>query len=206
MRVTGGQFSGRHLQIPKGPPIRPTLEHVRQAIFNLLGERVRGARVLDLFSGTGALGIEALSRRAAHVTFVDRSYFCVRAIEENLKTLSLTTLESPPFAIHRAEVLTGIRKLAREGALFDLVLLDPPYGHGLVRKSLNALTQYAMVAPLGLVVVEQDKRDSLPPQVEGKGIRQVLQRRQRYGDTVVAFYERQDDPAPPEFMPSARRG
>ena len=159
----------------------------------MLGERVRGARVLDLFSGTGALGIEALSRGAAQVTFVDRSYFCVRAVEQNLETVSLTTLEPPPFEIHRAEILTGIRKLARQEAVFDLVLMDPPYGHHLVRKSLNALIQYAMVAPLGLVVVEQDKRDSLPPQVEGKGFWLTLARRQRYGDTVVALYERQDE-------------
>lgn len=190
MRITGGRFGGRHLQMPKGPAIRPTLDHVRQALFNLLGERVKGARVLDLFSGTGALGIEALSRGASHVTFVERSFFCVQAVEENLKALSFEK-EPPRTAIIRAEAVTGIRKLFREEALFDLVFLDPPYGHRWVRISLNALTQYAIVSPLGLVVAEQDKRDPLPPWVEGKEARLVLGRHQRYGDTVLAFYERQ---------------
>ncbi len=190
MRITGGRFGGRHLQMPKGPAIRPTLDHVRQAIFNLLGERVKGARVLDLFSGTGALGNEALSRGASHVTFVERSFFCVQAVEENLKALSFEK-EPPRTAIIRAEAVTGIRKLFREEALFDLVFLDPPYGHRWVRISLNALTQYAIVSPLGLVVAEQDKRDPLPPSVEGKEVRLVLGRHQRYGDTVLAFYERQ---------------
>ncbi len=176
--------------MPKGPPIRPTLDQVRQALFNLLGERIKEARVVDLFSGTGSLGIEALSRGASHVTFVDRSFFCVQAIEENLASLSFGK-DSPKVAIIRAEVVTGIRKLYRQQVLFDLVFLDPPYGHGWVRKSLNALTQYVIVAQLGLVVAEQDKRDSLPPQIEGREIPLVLKRSQRYGDTVLAFYERQ---------------
>ena len=190
MRIIGGRFGGRHLQMPKGPAIRPTLDHVRQALFNLLGDKVKGARVLDLFSGTGAVGIEALSRGASHVTFIDRSFFCVQTIQENLKRLSFEE-ESPRIRIIRAEAVTGIRKLVREDALFDLVFLDPPYGHRWVRISLNAMTQYAIVGDAALVVVEQDKREPLHHQVEGKAARLVLQRHQRYGDTVLGFYERQ---------------
>ena len=200
MRVTGGRFAGRHLKMPKGPAIRPTLDHVRQAIFNLVGERVQGAGVLDLFSGTGALGIEAFSRGAAQVTFVDRSYFCAQAIEANLRTLSLLTPRLLPssspggqansqlLTLIRLDALAAIRRLHRQGATFDLVFLDPPYGHGLVRKSLNALAQHAIISPSGIVVVEQEKRDPLPPRIEGKEIRLILQRRQRYGDTALAFY------------------
>ena len=191
MRITGGEFAGRHLQTPKGPVIRSTLDHVRQAVFNILGERIKGATVLDLFSGTGSLGIEALSRGAAQVTFVDRSFFCVQGIKANLESLFLATLSPPPFSILRAEAETAIRRLGRAGSLFDLILMDPPYGHHWVRKSLNALSQYAIVSPSGWVVAEHDKRDPLPPQVEGKGSRLVLQRCQRYGDTSLTFYERQ---------------
>lgn len=171
--------------MPKGPPIRPTLDQVRQAIFNILGSRVVGARVLDLFSGSGALGIEGLSRGAVEVTFVDRSFFCIQAIEANLLTLSVAASR---FNVIRAEWLTAIRRLKKQEALFDLVLLDPPYGHELARKSLNALLHYAILSPAGLVVAEHDKRDSLPPQLEGKDGRLILQRRQRYGDTVLTFY------------------
>jgi len=176
--------------MPKGPPIRPTLDNVRQAIFNLLAARVQGARVLDLFSGTGALGIEALSRGASHVTFADRSFFCVKAIEENLSALGI---DPAHFDLVRAEMLTAIRRLRREseGPRFDLVFLDPPYGHDLTRKTLIALAQYAIVSELGWVVAEHDKRDSLPPQFEGKEGRLVLQRQERYGDTALTFYERQ---------------
>lgn len=191
MRVTGGLFAGRHLEMPKGPVIRPTLDHVRQALFNLLGNRVKEAQVLDLFSGSGALGIEALSRGATHVTFVDRSFFCIEAIKANLESLSLEQSSAPLFTVIRAEVLTAIRRLRREGAAVELVFLDPPYGHHLARKSLNALGEYVIVSPLGLVVAEHDKRDPLPNQIKGKGCSLVLQRQERYGDTALTIYERQ---------------
>ena len=191
MRVTGGELLGRRLQMPKGPAIRPTLEHVRQALFNLVGSRIRGAKVLDLFSGSGALGIEALSRGAAEVTFVDRSFFCIQAIEANLTSLSLDSLRPTPFTLLRTDAITAIRRLSREEVPFDLVLLDPPYGKHLARKSLNALGRYAIVSKSGLVVAEHDKRDPLPPSIQGKEMNLLLQRTERYGDTVLTIYVRQ---------------
>ena len=191
MRVTGGELVGRRLQMPKGPSIRPTLEHVRQALFNLVGSRIRGAKVLDLFSGSGALGIEALSRGAAEVTFVDRSFFCIQAIEANLTSLSLDSLRPTPFTLLRTDAITAIRRLSREEVPFDLVLLDPPYGKHLARKSLNALGRYAIVSKSGLVVAEHDKRDPLPPSIQGKEVSLFLQRTERYGDTVLTIYQRQ---------------
>ena len=191
MRVTGGEFTGRHFQVPKGPPIRPTLDHVRQAIFNLIGPRLAGAKVLDLFSGTGALGIEALSRGAAHVTFTDRSFFCIQAIQANLKELGFDERSSDPVTLIRGEMLTALRKLRREGESFDLVLLDPPYGQHLARKSLNALCQYVIVPQAGWVIAEHDKRDPLPDAVEDGDVRFLLQRRVQYGDTALSIFERQ---------------
>ncbi len=191
MRVTGGEFTGRHLQIPKGPGIRPTLDHVRQALFNLAGPRVAGAKVLDLFSGTGALGIEALSRGAAHATFVDRSFFCIQAIQANLQQLGLSERSSDRVTLMRAEMLTALRKLRKEEELFDLVLLDPPYGQHLARKSLNALCQYVIVPQAGWVIAEHSKRDPLPDAVEEKDIKFILQRRVQYGDTALSIFERQ---------------
>ena len=158
-------------------------------MFNLLGNRVVGARVLDLFSGTGALGIEALSRGAAHVTFVDRSFFCIRAIEANLESLRV---EPAAFTLLRSEALTALRHLGRGGeASFDLVLVDPPYGRELARKSLIACTQYAIVAESGLLVAEHEKRDTLPARREGKEGHLVLQRSERYGDTALTIYTKQ---------------
>ena len=198
MRITGGQFVGRTLQIPKGPRVRSTQDQVRQALFNLLGDRVKGARVLDLFCGSGAVGIEALSRGAVHVTFVDRSGFSVRATEANLKNLTSvpgTEKEigtryqvNARYRVIRADAATAIGRLARAGELFDLVFLDPPYGRDLATKSLNALGACAIVFPSGCVVVEQDKRD---PLIELKPGRLAMQRIERYGDTALVIYTRQ---------------
>jgi 16S rRNA (guanine(966)-N(2))-methyltransferase RsmD len=184
MRVTGGEWRGLILEPPKGPPIRTTLDHVRQAIFNLVAERVEGANVLDLFAGAGSLGIEALSRGAAQATFVDRSFFSIQAIRANLKSVSDTRC-----TVIRAEAMSAIRRLHREEARFDLVFLDPPYGGKLLTKSLNALCQYVIVSQAGWIVAECDKRSHLPPQIEGKEVKLLLQRHKQYGDTVLGVYE-----------------
>ena len=233
MRLTGGRLAGRVIQIPKGPRIRPTQDQIRQALFNLLGESVEGARVLDLFAGSGALGIEALSRGAAQVTFVDESRFCARAIEANLRSLGLPAgrgsyregagpvpcsdsprplteqtkyrggvcgtargirpgpLPTPAARVIQSEVGKAIQKLARGIDSFDLVFLDPPYGLGLATKALIELARCAIVSPAGSVVAEADKRDPLPPEVGTETTRLVLQRIERYGDTALAFYQRQ---------------
>lgn len=164
--------------------MRPTQDQVRAALFNILGERIAGARLLDLFAGSGAMGIEALSRGAAHVTFVERSGFGAKAIKKNLENLG-----TPPgtFRIIRADVLQEIPRLAREGKWFDWVILDPPYGPDLARKTLMTLSRCAIVPATGGVVVEHDKRDSLPAETAGESGRLVTQRTEQYGDTALTF-------------------
>ena len=216
MRITGGRWAGRQLITPKGPRLRPTQDRVRQALFNVLGSAVEGARVLELYAGSGALGLEALSRGAAHVTFVDRSGFCVRAIRENLEKLNQIPrygrddiggyarddvggparedVRGPArvdVRVVRGDVLAVLTKLAARGGRFDLVLLDPPYGPAAARKTLIALTGCAILCESGWVVAESDKRDPLPPMLEGTQGRLKLQRTETYGDTVLAFYQRQ---------------
>ena len=187
MRVTGGQLAGRMLHLPKGPRIRSTQDQVRQALFNILGERVKGARVLDLFAGSGGLGIEAISRGAKHATLIDRSGFCVRAIELNLKELlGAAAWEFSVFS--KSDALSAIPRLAEKGKPFDLVLLDPPYEGDLARKTLSALCRYAIVSRSGWVVVEHGKRDPPPPAVDGPAGRLVSQRVETYGDTALTFY------------------
>ena len=187
MRITGGEFSGRTLVVPKGPRVRQTQDQVRKNLFNILAQQLVGTRVLDLFSGSGSLGLEAASRGAKHVTFVERSRFCIQSIRENLKNLGWTRFE-----LIQSDVLQAIRRLAsKEGAPFDFVFLDPPYGGDLARKSLNALGQYAIVASSGFVIVEHDKRDPLAAEVLGQESRLILQRQERYGDTTLTIYQRQ---------------
>ena len=190
MRVTGGRYAGRQLIVPKGPRIRPTQDQVRQALFNILGDRVEGARVLDLFSGSGALGIEALSRGAAHVTFVDRSGFSIRAIEANLRAL-VRTAGGGQVSLIRADAVTTIQKLAKQEAIFDLIFMDPPYSLDLARKTLMELSRCAIVSKVGWVVAEHNKRDPLPENLEGNNARLATQRVEIYGDTALTFYQRQ---------------
>lgn len=189
VRITGGVWKGRALVAPKAPALRPTSQKARQALFNIWGARLPGARVLDLFAGSGALGIEAVSRGASTVVFVERNPACTRAIRE-----SLTRFGLPPgvtVEILTQEALIAIRRLERGRRLFDFILVDPPYEGFLGRKSLRALAQHAILAPSGVVVVEHAQRFALPETVEGEApgrcLRQV--RLARYGDTALAFYE-----------------
>jgi 16S rRNA (guanine966-N2)-methyltransferase len=150
MRVVGGAAKGRRLRAPRGPAIRPTADHVRQAIFDIIGRTVKGARVLDLFAGTGAMGIEALSRGAVEAVFVEQSREACALILENLETTGLRAAG----LIRRADVS---RVLARPAQTpFGLVLIDPPYerGLGFVARILGKLAAGGWPAPGATVVVE----------------------------------------------------
>ena len=187
MRITAGKFAGRTLEFPKGPRIRPTQDQVRQALFNIIGVKVEQARVLDLFAGSGSLGIEALSRGAAHATFLDRSGFSIGAIETNLeRLLGKSAWEYSTFL--KSDVLLALPKLAAKAKLFDLVFVDPPYDGDLVKKTLSAISRYAIVSETGWVVAEHAKRDPLPPEFEGPARHLKLQRLETYGDTALALY------------------
>lgn len=179
-RVIAGAAGGRRIRSLPGRETRPTADRVKEALFNILGERVGGGRVLDLFAGTGNLGIESLSRGARRAVFVDRDARSARLIRENLAELGLGG---------RAEVLAleaqaAVTRLSAAGEAFDLVFLDPPYGQGLLPPLLVALAGTGVLAPGALVVAEHSRRDELP---EAAG-RLVLTDRRRYGDTLLSFY------------------
>lgn len=184
MRIVAGEFRGRKLQPPKRRSIRPTSDRVREAIFNILGSRLLDARVLDLFAGTGALGLEALSRGAAQAVFVDESVEAVRLIMDNVRICA---------AQERAEVVHGkvdriVRRLARKKPVIDkfqIVFLDPPYGKGLVQSTIGLLS--GLVTSAAVVVAEHHVKDGLPPQLDDW----VLAQERRYGDTKVSFYVRE---------------
>ena len=179
MRVIAGVFKGRRLA-PVHGRIRPTAAKVREAVFSILGPAVVGARVLDLFAGTGALGIEALSRGAAAAVFVEDHPESLKVLRRNLAALDLldrTTVWPLP-------VTTALKKLAGRGERFGLAFLDPPYGGGEAVMALSALAELPVLAPGARVVVEHSRRESLP---EACGAFTRLEVR-RYGDTQVAFY------------------
>jgi 16S rRNA (guanine(966)-N(2))-methyltransferase RsmD len=189
MRIVSGSAGGLQLKAPKGHKTRPTADQVREAIFNILTSRFpfEGIAVLDLFAGTGALGIEALSRGARSAVFVDASPDAQRTIQENLKITGLR----PHGRIIRAYAAKGIKIAEDQGLRFGGVFLDPPYGEGWVDKTLRLLAASSILAPHAWVVVEHG------PHEEGAALYPplVLTDRRRYGTTGVSFYQRQNEEA-----------
>lgn len=159
--------------------LRPTARRVRVALFDRLGARVIDAEVLDLYAGTGALGLEALQRGARAAVFVERDARLAQEIRERLNALGLRERGE----VWRATVTTALRRLGAEGRRFDLVLLDPPYGRGLLQETLDALARAGVVRRGGAVVAEGHWRDraSTPPGWD-------LVRAARYGETGLWEY------------------
>ena len=176
MRVVAGTARGRALVAPRGDTTRPTSDRVREAIFNALyslGDVVHGARVLDLFAGSGALGIEALSRGATSVTFVERGRPALAAIRQNLRTLGL----EPQAEVVAAEALDWLRRAPGE---YDLVLCDPPYDYDEWPALLGLLVN---TVPAGFVVLESDRAIDFGEEWDAIRVR-------RYGATVVSIVQR----------------
>ncbi|MBL8601734.1 MAG: pantetheine-phosphate adenylyltransferase [Myxococcales bacterium] len=197
MRVIGGTFGGRRLLgPPRGAETRPTSDKVREAVFNVLGDLPDGARALDLFAGTGALGIEALSRGARHVTFVELDSGLCQTIETNLDNLEV---EARLFHVHRRDVRRALKKL--EGP-FDLVFIDPPYGHLLEREALVLLAQPGMLSPGAQIVVEHASREQITLPQSVAGALAVTETRV-YGDTSVTFVAPQSAAPSTEKEPQA---
>jgi 16S rRNA (guanine966-N2)-methyltransferase len=179
VRVIAGISKGRKLQTPKGKEIRLTLDKVKGAIFNMLGNTIIGSSVLDLFSGTGSLGIEALSRGAGKVTFIEDNNNQIRIINENLKICGFNA------EVIKGEVFKMFEKLA--GMKFDIILADPPYNKDLAKKILLQLAKYNILKNSSFAVIEHSKRE----QIEEAPCWQRIRER-RYGDTIVSVYKYND--------------
>jgi 16S rRNA (guanine966-N2)-methyltransferase len=186
MRVTGGKDRGRRLATFKGLDIRPTSDLVREAIFDLLGQDFSGVRALDLFAGTGSLGIEALSRGAARAVFIDESPKAIELIRKNLK---LCGLEERGFIL-RMNLLRGWpRRHSLFQERFALVFMDPPYGKGYSLPLLERLQKGRLVEPAALVVVQTEKREGVQ---EGVGNLKAVKMR-TYGSTRITVFKNEEE-------------
>jgi 16S rRNA (guanine966-N2)-methyltransferase len=179
MRIISGEARGRRLRAPRGDATRPTADRVRQALFDVLGDAT-GRAVLDLFAGTGALGLEALSRGARSAVFVEQASGAVRALRTNVAALGCAGRTR----VLRIEARRALRLLEREGARFDWIFLDPPYASPLGEAVLGDLGSGALLAPGGLVVCEHDRRRA---PAEDYGALALADRR-RWGQTEVSLY------------------
>ena len=175
MRVIAGTYGGRTLQAPPGAATRPTADRVREALFSILADRVPDARVLDLFAGSGALGLEALSRGADSVTFVDDAPAAIRVVKANLEALEAAA------TVRQTDALRFLAAASGNGAQYDLVFLDPPYRHAerLARPLSEALP--AVLAPGAVAVAESDRRAPLALDLP-------LHDERRYGDTLIRIH------------------
>ena len=188
MRITGGEAARRILKVPKGLDVRPTPDLVKQAVFNSLGTRVEGARVLELFAGSGALSLECLSRGAAAVMCVEKSHRHAEFIRGNAEAAGYgTRLE-----VRTQDVFPVMGHLAETGRQFDLILADPPYGEKNVNRRSTSFAQQLLddkhlpklLAPGGRFVLGHTKRDTLElvsPWIEAKML--------KHGDTLMRFLE-----------------
>jgi 16S rRNA (guanine966-N2)-methyltransferase len=175
VRVIAGAWGGRRLQAPPGDATRPTSDRVREALFSVLGDRVAGARVLDLFAGSGALGIEALSRGAAAATFVDSAPAALKAVRANLAALGADA------EVRRQDALRWLGSASAARREYDLIFLDPPYRlTGRLGGELSAMLP-AVLAPGAAVIAESDRRAPLDLDLPLKDER-------RYGDTLIRIH------------------
>jgi 16S rRNA (guanine966-N2)-methyltransferase len=175
LRVIAGRYGGRRLQAPAGAATRPTSDRVREALFSILGPRVEGAAVLDLFAGSGALGLEALSRGADRVTFVDSAAAALRAVRGNLATLGADA------EVVRADAVRWLRAASGGGRQYSLVFLDPPYRRAATLGAELSDVLPAVLGPDALVVSESDRRAPLELTIP-------ITDERRYGDTLIRLH------------------
>lgn len=186
MRITGGNAARRILKVPKGLNVRPTPDLVKQAIFNSLGGRVVGARVLELFAGSGALSLECLSRGAASALCIEKSQKHAAYIHQNAAALPNANLQS-----RTQDVFTAMAQLASVNAQFDLVLADPPYGEKNVGRRSESFAQQLLdnenlpklLAPNGRFMLGHTKRDTLEIPKNWREVKML-----KHGDTVIRFF------------------
>ncbi|GAB4342581.1 MAG: 16S rRNA (guanine(966)-N(2))-methyltransferase RsmD [Desulfobulbaceae bacterium] len=198
MRITGGQFKGRKLATPPGDKpgfIRPTTDRVREALFSILGRRLPGSKVLDLFAGTGCFGVEALSRGAESVVFVDSHPAALKLISRNLAACG----QGLPAHIVRLDLSRRSSFLSLTNRLkdvypFSIVFMDPPYEKKMAETTLTMVEKTGLVATSGVVVVEERWNADLPDTVGS--LRLELHR--RYGETGIWMYSRRENETSPQ--------
>ena len=180
MRVIGGAFRGRRLRAPHGQLVRPTSDRMRETLFNILAPLVAGSRFLDICAGSGAVGIEALSRGASAVTFIDRSRRACLAIEENLNAIGA----SREATVINRDAAAALKRLAEQSAQFDIAFFDPPYSSEIHSQVIGLLSSSNLLADDAIVVVEHHKKT--PPEREYDGLK--MYREVKQGESALAFY------------------
>ncbi|RKY34286.1 MAG: 16S rRNA (guanine(966)-N(2))-methyltransferase RsmD [Candidatus Omnitrophota bacterium] len=180
MKIISGKFKGCVLKNLKVSRTRPTSQKVRKAIFDVLGNVIENKSILDLFSGTGSLGFEALSRGAKNVTFVEKNKQCLKMIKDNARFLKVTD----NCRLAAQDVFAFLDFSLQQKQNFQIIFADPPYYYGLTEKLLHKVSSLLVNAKFEILVLEHYKKDILPHRVNGIELLQI----KKYGDTFVSFY------------------
>ncbi|WP_048602540.1 16S rRNA (guanine(966)-N(2))-methyltransferase RsmD [Rubeoparvulum massiliense] len=180
MRIIAGTYKGRPLESVSGRSTRPTSDKVKGAIFNMLGPYFSAEKVLDLYAGTGALGLEALSRGALHITFIDQDAKAIQTIKKNIQALGV----EKSCSVYRNDAQRALLFLVQQQVQFDLVFLDPPYQKQRIESDMAILWDHKLLSPFAVIVAEHDVGTTLQTNVAGLEI----WKENTYGDTVVTIY------------------
>lgn len=189
MRVITGAARGRPLKSVPGRAVRPTADRVKESLFSAWQGRVDGALFLDVFAGSGAIGIEALSRGAERVVFIERESRHVAVIRQNLASCGFA--DHPGVEILTMDASAGLDLLTRRGSRFDLIFIDPPYRQDLIPPALSRIAAGGVLAPDGVLVAERERKDPVPPEVAGT-ISLRWMRDSTFGETVLSWYQPQN--------------
>ena len=181
MRIIAGQAKGRKLKSVNTAQVRPTTDRVKEAVFNILGAAVNGTIVLDLYSGFGGLGLEALSRQAARAVFIEKHYKNAAIIKENI---ALCGFEEQA----RVMITDVFNYLQEPQHKFDIIFMDPPYGRKLVNKTIRAIISAQLLTTTGLIIIESEQNTEINKYQELKIIKD-----KNYGDTKISIYQLKDD-------------
>ncbi len=184
MRIIGGQAKGIRLKSLKDNNTRPTSDRVKESIFNILAVKIHDATVLDLFSGTGNLGLESVSRGASRAYLIEHNKMASKIIQENIdKTKFNNSVE-----LITNDVFKAIKHLRTIGEEFDIIFMDPPYCKGFIIPTIESIFLNKLLKANGTIVVEHDTKDNIPDNIEDfKKFRQ-----KKYGNTMVSFFDKED--------------
>lgn len=183
MRIITGKLKGMNLFSPQNMDIRPTADRIKESVFNILGNSFYDATVLDLFAGSGNLGLEAWSRGAQNIHFVDQSRQSLQLLGRNLEKAKVQELVN----VHKGDAINIIKKIFIQGIKFDYIFCDPPYNKGYVSKVLYNIEQYDILTDNGIIIVEHNKEEV----VDLSGLNKLeLLRVEKYGDTFISFFKK----------------
>src|SRR5581483_3882895 len=180
MRIIAGTLKGRKLSAPAGLELRPTSDRVKEALFNIISNQIEGAAFLDLYAGTGSVGMDALSRGASEVVFVENNKRHLHYLKKNVSSCSFQGRAE----IFNISALDFLKKVRRSTRLFDFIFIDPPYGSNEVEKILPMLQEGDMIRNQGMVIIEHFHKKTLPE----KSGNLFFLKKYKYGETVLSFY------------------